>query len=72
MGFWKKLFGKEEKVEPQTPPVDTSDPGYCNEPCSLCKEIIALKRYKKIKGLYFHKSCFKSEKKRLMASGMMH
>jgi hypothetical protein len=72
MGFWKSLFGKEEKVEPETPTVDTSDPSYCKEQCSLCGQVIAMKRYKKIQGKYFHKSCFKNEKKRLMASGMVH
>jgi hypothetical protein len=72
MGFWKKLFGKEEQVKQEENVVDTSDPGYCNEKCGLCQQIIEMKRYKKIQGQYFHKNCFKKEKKRLMASGMVH
>lgn len=76
MGFWKRLFRKEkvEEEEPvqEEPIVDTSHPSYCNEICGMCKEIIAMGRYKKLKGYYFHKSCFKREKKRLFREGMVN
>lgn len=63
MGIIDWIFGKKEEKKPEevkeSQLEDVNQEGYCNELCQICQEIIAMNRWKRIQGKFFHKKCYK-------------
>lgn len=74
MGFLKRLFGLDKKETEDNPVQEVlvnQEEGFCDKECELCLKIIALDRYKKIQGKYYHKKCWKDKVKEVKQQGLM-